>query len=306
MLLDEFEKAHANDLGRLPPGLRRRAPDRPQRPRRRLPALRDRAHVERRLGDRQRARAWASARTRRASTRVDRARRSRAFRPELLNRLDRVVVFRPLGRELMRTLVEHELAAVLERRGFRMHPWAVEWDESAIDFLLEQGFTADLGARPLKRAVEQHLLAPLATTIVERQFPEGEQFLFITARDGRFNVAFVDPDAAEGARVLRGTERQRETLDAHAASRWTPRGAAPQVAVPPERLDQRVERRLAPVGRGEGGRARPARASPAFWERRYEQTPSRPDRVPRPPRRRDGHRRAARRPPLLRARCPLA
>ena len=71
---------------------------------------------------------------------------------------------------------------MLERRGFRMHPWAVEWDESAIDFLLEQGFTADLGARPLKRAVEQQLLAPLATTIVERQFPEGEQFLFITAR----------------------------------------------------------------------------------------------------------------------------
>jgi FlaA1/EpsC-like NDP-sugar epimerase len=61
-----------------------------------------------------------------------------------------------------------------------MQPWAVEWDEAAIDFLIEQGFSAELGARPLKRAVEQHLLTRIATAIVERQFPEGDQFLFIT------------------------------------------------------------------------------------------------------------------------------
>ncbi len=120
------------------------------------------------------------------------------FRPEFLNRLDRVVVFRPLGREIMRGLLEKELNDVLERRGFRMHPWAVEWDEAAIDFLIEQGFSAELGARPLKRAVERYLLTRIATAIVERQFPEGDQFLFITARDGTgLDVAFVDPNAGE-------------------------------------------------------------------------------------------------------------
>ena len=62
-----------------------------------------------------------------------------------------------------------------------MQPWAVEWDEAAIDFLIEQGFSAELGARPLKRAVERHLLTRIATAIVERKFPEGDQFLFITA-----------------------------------------------------------------------------------------------------------------------------
>ena len=106
----------------------------------------------------------------------------RSFRPEFLNRLDRVVVFRPLGREIMRSLLEKELNDVLRRRGLRMQPWAVEWDEAAIDFLIEQGFSAELGARPLKRAVERHLLTRIATAIVERQFPEGDQFLFITAR----------------------------------------------------------------------------------------------------------------------------
>jgi ATP-dependent Clp protease ATP-binding subunit ClpC len=122
----------------------------------------------------------------------------RSFRPEFLNRLDRVVVFQPLGREIMRGLLEKELNEVLRRRGLRMQPWAVEWDEAAIDFLIEQGFSAELGARPLKRAVERHLLTRIATAIVERQFPEGDQFLFITARDGTgLDVAFVDPNAAE-------------------------------------------------------------------------------------------------------------
>ncbi|HET9507176.1 MAG TPA: AAA family ATPase [Gaiellaceae bacterium] len=120
----------------------------------------------------------------------------RSFRPEFLNRLDRVVVFRPLGRDVMRGLLEKELTDVLRRRGFRMQSWAVEWDEAAIDFLIEQGFSAELGARPLKRAVEQHLLTRLATTIVERKFPEGDQFLFITARERTgLDVVFVDPDA---------------------------------------------------------------------------------------------------------------
>jgi ATP-dependent Clp protease ATP-binding subunit ClpC len=120
----------------------------------------------------------------------------RAFRREFVNRIDRVVVFRPLGRSIMRDLLRKELNDVLRRRGLRMRQWAVEWDESAIDFLLEKGFTADLGARPLKRAIERYLLSPLALTIVNHQFPEGDQFLFVRARgDQSLDVEFIDPDA---------------------------------------------------------------------------------------------------------------
>jgi ATP-dependent Clp protease ATP-binding subunit ClpC len=64
---------------------------------------------------------------------------SRVFRPELLNRIDRIVVFRPFEREQMRALLERELQLVLERRGFRDRPWVVEWDEAALDLLLAQG-----------------------------------------------------------------------------------------------------------------------------------------------------------------------
>jgi ATP-dependent Clp protease ATP-binding subunit ClpC len=121
----------------------------------------------------------------------------RAFRREFVNRIDRVVVFRPLGRGVMRDLLRKELNDVLTRRGLRTRQWAVEWDESAIEFLLEMGFTADFGARPLKRAVERYLLSPLALTIVNHQFPEGDQFLFVrSSADGQsLDVQFVDPDA---------------------------------------------------------------------------------------------------------------
>ena len=74
-------------------------------------------------------------------------------------------------------------------------PWAVEVDESAYAFLIDKGFSPELGARPLKRAVEQYLLAPLARAIVEQSVPDGDQFLFVTAPAGeRIHVAFVDPD----------------------------------------------------------------------------------------------------------------
>jgi ATP-dependent Clp protease ATP-binding subunit ClpC len=123
----------------------------------------------------------------------------RAFRPEFVNRLDKVVVFRPLSRELMRAILTKELGHVLERRGLRNRDWAVEWEPSALDFLLDRGFTPEMGARPLKRAIDQHLLAPLAATLVEHRFPEGDQFLFVRSNGHALEVEFVDPDAEPGA-----------------------------------------------------------------------------------------------------------
>jgi ATP-dependent Clp protease ATP-binding subunit ClpC len=117
------------------------------------------------------------------------------FRPEFVNRLDRVVVFRPLTKAVMRDILRKELGAVLQRRGFRSREWAVEWEDSAIEFLLERGFTRDMGARPLRRAIDQHVLAPIAMTIVEHRFPQGDQFLFVRGDGSGIQVEFVDPDA---------------------------------------------------------------------------------------------------------------
>ncbi|MBN2491590.1 MAG: AAA family ATPase [Planctomycetes bacterium] len=121
------------------------------------------------------------------------------FRREFLNRLDRVVPFRPLGRAVMREVLAKELDRVFQRRGLRNREWAVEWDESALEFLLNHGFSAVYGARPLQRAIERYLLSPLAMTIVNHQVPEGEQFLFVRAGTAGIEVAFVDPDAEPAA-----------------------------------------------------------------------------------------------------------
>ncbi|MEY2715677.1 MAG: hypothetical protein RIT24_2020, partial [Planctomycetota bacterium] len=116
------------------------------------------------------------------------------FRREFLNRIDRIVVFRPLGEETLRQVLHKELALVLQRRGLRRRPWAVEWDESALQFLLREGYSPTLGARPLRRAIERHVLAPLAAAIVGEDAPEGDQFLFVKS-DGRgIQVSFVSPD----------------------------------------------------------------------------------------------------------------
>ncbi len=123
---------------------------------------------------------------------------SQTFRPEFQNRLDKVIVFQPLTRELMRSILKKELSRVLERRGFKDREWAVEWEASALEFLLEKGFSPEMGARPLKRAIDQYVIAPLAATIVERRFPEGDQFLFIRSDGKAIQAEFVDPDSEEG------------------------------------------------------------------------------------------------------------
>ena len=127
---------------------------------------------------------------------VDRA-VARAFRPEFLNRLDRVVVFRPLTREVMREILDKELRDVQQRRGLRNREWAVVWEDSALEFLLDRGFSPTLGARPLKRAIERYLLTPLAETIVQGTFPVGDQFLYIQAQDDRLLAEFIDPGAPD-------------------------------------------------------------------------------------------------------------
>ena len=125
---------------------------------------------------------------------------TKAFRPEFLNRIDRTIVFRPLTRPVMREILGAELESVLVRRGLRGRDWAVEFDDSALEFLLAQGFTPDLGARPLKRAVERHFLTPLALAIADHDYPEGDQFLFVHAGNTSppaLKVTFEDPDGPE-------------------------------------------------------------------------------------------------------------
>ena len=79
-------------------------------------------------------------------------------------------------------------------------PWAVELDESAYAFLIEKGFSPTLGARPLQRAIEQHVLAPLRPRSSSRRFPTGP--VPLRERAGR------SPDRGGVRRPRRGRRRR--------------------------------------------------------------------------------------------------
>jgi ATP-dependent Clp protease ATP-binding subunit ClpC len=186
------------------------------------------------------------------------------FRLEFQNRLDKVIVFQPLTRELMRSILKKELSRVLERRGFKDREWAVEWEASALEFLLEKGFSPEMGARPLKRAIDQYVIAPLAATIVERRFPEGDQFLFIRSDGKAIQAEFVDPDSGGGDSGAAATlgDGERVTLPAMILGA---RGTEAEVQSLEEKLAA-IMARLESLGWEERKAQAAARMEePAFW-----------------------------------------
>ena len=95
----------------------------------------------------------------------------RAFKPEFLNRIDEVIVFRPLTREDLLKIVELEIGYVRER--LREQGISIEVEASAKDFLVEKGFDPIYGARPLKRVIQRFLEDPLAEEVIARRFKPG-------------------------------------------------------------------------------------------------------------------------------------
>ena len=112
----------------------------------------------------------------------------------------------------MRGILMKELGRIFERRGLKDRAWAVEWDATAIEFLLEKGFSPEMGARPLKRAIDHYVIAPLAETIVERRFPEGDQFVFVRRDGNALRADFVDPDGDGEGGETAATPASRERV----------------------------------------------------------------------------------------------
>jgi ATP-dependent Clp protease ATP-binding subunit ClpA len=99
----------------------------------------------------------------------------RRFAPEFMNRIDKVVVFRPLRTEQLERILEIELAAVQQRlvETPKGH-FVFRLTQAAKDFLLREGTDPKYGARHLKRAIERHLVCPLASLLATDQVTTGE------------------------------------------------------------------------------------------------------------------------------------
>ncbi|MCR5382168.1 MAG: ATP-dependent Clp protease ATP-binding subunit [Lentisphaeria bacterium] len=92
------------------------------------------------------------------------------FRPEFINRLDNLVVFRELGRDDIRKIIDCEIDKIAER--LKAKGGKLDLPAEAVDFLIEQGFKPESGARQLRRVVERYIEDPLAEEILSSSTPE--------------------------------------------------------------------------------------------------------------------------------------
>lgn len=110
------------------------------------------------------------------------------FRPEFINRLDDIVVFRPLGVNEIKKIVQIQLQRLSERLTERRI--TIELSEEAVSQIALEGFDPVYGARPLKRAIQKEILNPLAQALLRGDIRDG-QTVRVVVKDGRFEFEAV-------------------------------------------------------------------------------------------------------------------
>ena len=98
-----------------------------------------------------------------------------SFRPEFINRIDDSVVFHPLDRSQIHGIARIQLATLISR--VKESQIVVEFDDSAIEILVGEGYDPVYGARPLKRAIQRYVENPLSEAILSGNFAPGEQIV---------------------------------------------------------------------------------------------------------------------------------
>jgi ATP-dependent Clp protease ATP-binding subunit ClpB len=109
-----------------------------------------------------------------------------AFRPEFLNRVDDVIIFKPLSQQQLRGIVEIQLHGLRRRLADRNLDLQVT--EGALDLLAKEGYDPVYGARPLKRAIQRLLQDPLAMRILEGEFHDRD-VITVDAADAELSIA---------------------------------------------------------------------------------------------------------------------
>ena len=94
------------------------------------------------------------------------------FRPEFLNRIDEIVMFQQLGKEHIASIIKLQLQRVQARLSDRKI--TLDFDQSAMDFLCEKGYDPTMGARPVKRAIQNYVENTLARELLAGSVLEGE------------------------------------------------------------------------------------------------------------------------------------
>jgi len=96
-----------------------------------------------------------------------------SFRPEFLNRLDEIIIFNYLSKKQIKEIVELEIQRIKKR--LKKREIEISVSEEVEDFLVEKGFDHNLGARPLKRVIQKHILDPLSLKMVVGEISKGQR-----------------------------------------------------------------------------------------------------------------------------------
>jgi len=119
----------------------------------------------------------------------------KTFKPEFLNRLDDIVVFKNLKKDELMKIIDLEMKKVFARlddRGIK-----VTLSKKAKEFIFEKGYDPHYGARPIRRAIEQHIEDPMSEEILRGKIPEGSKVLISCAK-GKITFRVTKPEQQTG------------------------------------------------------------------------------------------------------------
>ncbi len=111
----------------------------------------------------------------------------KTFKPEFINRVDDIVVFKKLSREQLELIIEIEVAGLKKRlteKGIE-----IVLDQKAKDFLIDKGFDQAFGARPLKRTLQKYLEDPIAEELISRKIRPND-VIHVSVKEGEDGLAF--------------------------------------------------------------------------------------------------------------------
>jgi ATP-dependent Clp protease ATP-binding subunit ClpB len=117
------------------------------------------------------------------------------FRPEFLNRVDEIIIFKPLTREQIKSIVEIQLERLRKRLAERRITLSLT--PAAMELIAKEGYDPTYGARPLKRVIQRRLQDPLALQLLEGKFREGDA-LEVDVENGELTVTKARQPVAAG------------------------------------------------------------------------------------------------------------
>jgi len=119
----------------------------------------------------------------------------RVFRPELLNRIDEIIVFPKLTREEIIRIVDLLLQRVREQ--MTQHEVTIELTEEAKELLVDKGYDPAMGARPLRRAIQRYIEDPLADFVLGRELAPGSTIVVARKSDEEVDIDVIPPTIPE-------------------------------------------------------------------------------------------------------------